>query len=106
MFLNSLVHVLMYTYYFTAAALGKDERKKRRYLWWGRYLTQFQMFQFLTMMVQGTYCWLVDPQYPVFLSKLLVGYMVTLLALFADFYVRKHHGKRARKQGIDLSKEA
>lgn len=96
-FLNSLVHVLMYTYYFTAAALGKDDRKKRRYLWWGRYLTQFQMFQFVTMMVQGSYCWLVDKQYPVFLSKLLVGYMMTLLALFADFYARKHYGRRGAK---------
>lgn len=95
-FLNSLVHVIMYTYYFTAAALGKDEKKKRRYLWWGRYLTQFQMFQFITMMIQGTYCSLVDTRYPVFLSKLLVGYMMTLLALFANFYVRKHIGRKPR----------
>lgn len=28
--LNSLVHVLMYTYYLVAAALGKDEQKKRK----------------------------------------------------------------------------
>ncbi len=84
----------MYTYYFTAAALGKDDKKKRRFLWWGRYLTQFQMFQFVTMMIQGTYCSLVATQYPVFLSKLLVGYMMTLLALFANFYVQKHFGGR------------
>lgn len=95
----------MYTYYFTAAALGKDERKKRRYLWWGRYLTQFQMFQFVTMMLQGSYCWLVDKRYPVFMSKLLVGYMATLLALFFDFYRRKHL-KGAAKRAINPSKEA
>lgn len=41
----------MYTYYFLAAALV-DEREKKKFLWWGRYLTQFQMFQFLTMMAQ------------------------------------------------------
>jgi elongation of very long chain fatty acids protein 4 len=51
-FLNSLVHVVMYTYYFTAAMLGSNEKAKKKYLWWGRYLTQFQMFQFVTMMAQ------------------------------------------------------
>lgn len=51
-FLNSLVHVVMYTYYFIAALLGSNEKAKKRYLWWGRYLTQFQMFQFVTMLSQ------------------------------------------------------
>lgn len=42
MFLNSLVHVGMYAYYFAATALGARPAARRRYLWWGRYLTQFQ----------------------------------------------------------------
>jgi len=41
-FLNSLVHVFMYAYYFAATALGANAAARRRYLWWGRYLTQFQ----------------------------------------------------------------
>ncbi len=50
--LNSFVHVLMYTHYLLAAMLGKNMKARRKYLWWSRYLTQFQMFQFVTMMVQ------------------------------------------------------
>ena len=42
-FLNSLVHVFMYAYYFAATALGANPAARRRYLWWGRYLTQFQV---------------------------------------------------------------
>ena len=39
--LNSLVHVIMYSYYFLAA-LGPSLQP---YLWWKRYLTTFQMIQ-------------------------------------------------------------
>jgi elongation of very long chain fatty acids protein 4 len=42
----------MYTYYFLAGVLGPNEELRKRYLWWGKYLTMFQMFQFMTMMVQ------------------------------------------------------
>ncbi|KAK9827354.1 hypothetical protein WJX81_000104 [Elliptochloris bilobata] len=88
-FLNSLVHVFMYAYYFAATALSDNPAARRRYLWWGRYLTQFQMFQFVTMMAQAAYCWRFSP-YPKPLSKLLFFYMQTLLALFAHFYVQKY----------------
>ena len=50
--LNSLVHVFMYMYYALSMVLGKDPARRRKYLWWSRYLTQFQMFQFVTNMVQ------------------------------------------------------
>merc|ERR1712037_726826 len=41
--LNCLVHVIMYGYYFLAA-LGPHMRP---YLWWKKYLTTFQMIQFV-----------------------------------------------------------
>lgn len=41
--LNAVVHVLMYSYYFMAA-LGPHMQK---YLWWKKYLTTFQIGQFL-----------------------------------------------------------
>ena len=50
--LNSLVHMVMYMYYFLASAIGRDEKKRRKYLWWGKYLTMFQMTQFVTMVFQ------------------------------------------------------
>ena len=91
--LNSLVHVLMYTYYLSAAVIGKDVKKKKKYLWWGRYLTQFQIFQFVSMLIQSSYILLADSPYPKFLSRLLFFYMITLLTLFLNFYIRKHGSK-------------
>eukprot|EP00892_Ulva_mutabilis_P002340 jgi/Ulvmu1/12106/UM084_0031.1 len=94
--LNSLVHVVMYAYYLLASALGKDERLRRKYLWWGRFLTMFQMTQFVTMVCQATYC-LVMGAYNQFLARLLFFYMLSLLALFGQFYIQKYSKGAARK---------
>ncbi len=48
-FLNSIVHVIMYSYYFLAA-LGPQFQ---RYLWWKKYLTLFQMIQFTAVFVKS-----------------------------------------------------
>lgn len=90
MFINALVHVIMYTYYLAASIIGKDVRKKRKYLWWGRYLTQFQMLQFVSMMVQAIGVWVASP-YPKFIAQLEFGFMVSLLILFWQFYSKKHN---------------
>jgi hypothetical protein len=52
-----------------------------RYLWWGRYVTQFQMAQFCANLAQAWYCMRNSP-YPRFMSELLLWYMVSLLFLF------------------------
>mmetsp|Transcript_36502 Transcript_36502/g.103097 ORF Transcript_36502/g.103097 Transcript_36502/m.103097 type:complete len:290 (-) Transcript_36502:1379-2248(-) len=88
-FLNSLVHIVMYTYYLLAALVGKDPKVRRKYLWWGQYLTMFQMGQFVSMMLQGAYIWMYSP-YPKELATLLFFYMHTLLALFAHFFFQKY----------------
>ena len=43
-------------------------------------------------LVQAAYCYFASP-YPKFLSKLLFFYMITLLALFMNFYIKKHSRK-------------
>ena len=45
----------MYTYYLMAVLVGKDEKKRKKYLWWGRYLTQMQMLQFFLNLCQSVY---------------------------------------------------
>ena len=95
-FLNSLVHVFMYSYYLAASLLGGNDAAKKKYLWWGRYLTMFQMFQFITMMAQAAYTWHYSP-YPAALSKLLFYYMQTLLALFLHFFLVKYAGGKPKK---------
>ena len=47
------MHVVMYTYYFLATTLGKDAQRRKKWLWWGHYLTIFQMTQFVTMLTQA-----------------------------------------------------
>jgi elongation of very long chain fatty acids protein 4 len=87
--LNSWVHVCMYSYYLLAVMVGKSEKARKKYLWWGRYLTQMQMLQFLCNLFQAIYCRVYSP-YPRFISDLLLIYMLTLLALFGRFYYSKH----------------
>ena len=100
--LNSLVHVLMYSYYLLASIGGANLDFKRRWLWWGKYMTLFQISQFVSMLGQAIYCLFYSP-YPKGVSNLYMYYMVTLLALFGNFFAKKHfsgaqkaHGKKAQ----------
>lgn len=56
-----------------------------------------QMFQFVTNMAQAAYCQLYSP-YPKQLSTLLFFYMITLLALFLNFYLGKHGSSNKQPQ--------
>ncbi|KAH6555945.1 hypothetical protein KP509_1Z215400 [Ceratopteris richardii] len=65
--LNSIVHVFMYLYYFLSALWTDDMKRKQRYLFWGKYLTQMQMLQFTINMVQAMYSIIFKSPYPQFL---------------------------------------
>ena len=80
----------MYSYYLLASIAGKDKKLKQKYLWWGRYLTQFQMLQFVSCMLQAAGMLQASP-YPAFIAKTQIFYMMSLLFLFMEFYIRKHH---------------
>lgn len=88
--MNSAVHVLMYLYYLLSALLRNDEKVRQKYLFWGKYLTQFQMIQFIFNWIQASYGIKVQAPYPQFLYKILFYYMISLLMLFFNFYVKKH----------------
>jgi elongation of very long chain fatty acids protein 4 len=96
--LNSGVHVLMYAYYFLAACLRSSPKLKNKYLFWGRYLTQFQMFQFMLNLVQAYYDMKTNAPYPQWLIKILFYYMISLLFLFGNFYVQKYIKPSGGKQ--------
>ena len=72
--LNSLVHVLMYSYYFLAA-LGPHMQK---YLWWKRYLTTFQMIQVFIVIVS---CCVFQPAN----MCLALGWLVKFFFIFSCF---------------------
>lgn len=84
---NSAVHLAMYFYFFSRS-LGIAP-------WWGIYLTQFQMAQFVFMMLHGAAMIAFDCPYPRTVTVIYVVYIALMLALFAQFYVRKYCFKKA-----------
>ena len=88
---NSLVHVFMYSYYFLAS-LGPHMQK---YLWWKKYLTKFQMAQFLIVSAKS---WVVilgfaECGYPWQFCGVSAFMMTMFFCLFAQFYVRAYIDK-------------
>ena len=96
--MNSWVHVCMYLYYLLSTVI-KEPGSRKRYLWWGKYLTQMQMLQFAINLGHGAACIFLSP-YPRFYSILITGYMVSLLVLFGQFYLSKYKrgGTAAKKK--------
>jgi len=87
---NAFIHVLMYSYYFLASLKVPCP--------WKKYLTQAQMLQFLLNAAQSVYVLYYDTAYPKFWAKVLLSFMVTLLILFGNFYVKSNSRPAARPQ--------
>jgi elongation of very long chain fatty acids protein 4 len=81
-FANAFIHVIMYTYY-GLTTLGIK-------VWWGRFLTIMQMTQFVSMIVHSGYLVIKGCPYPLVTTLVYHIYVVSLLVLFAQFYVKKH----------------
>lgn len=80
---NSVVHVVMYSYYM-ASALQID----KRWLMWGRYLTQMQILQFVVIMFQHSASF-IGGTYPRYLLGANMVFLSTLMVLFSKFYTKK-----------------
>ncbi|XP_076846268.1 elongation of very long chain fatty acids protein 4b [Brachyhypopomus gauderio] len=84
--INSGVHVLMYSYY-GLAALGPHVQKL---LWWKRYLTIVQMVQFHVTIGHAAHSLYVGCPFPSWMQWALIGYTVTFIILFVNFYYRTY----------------
>ena len=62
-------------------------------------MTSFQMSQFVSMLAQGLYCY-YKSDYPKWLSKLIVVYMVTLLILFGNFFAKKYLKPKSKSKKL------
>ncbi|KAJ8732481.1 hypothetical protein PYW07_015080 [Mythimna separata] len=93
-FLNSLVHVFMYTYY-GLAALGPNVAK---YLWWKKYMTKFQLIQFVSIIIQYVATVRVSDCPP---SKGVAVFVScntgVILLLFLNFYRQNYNKRREGK---------
>lgn len=86
--INCWVHVVMYTYYLLTTIIT-DKGTRKKYLWWGIYLTQFQMSQFFINLIHSIWCFNYSPYW--YFGKVLQAIdMSVLLILFGNFYIKKY----------------
>uniref|UniRef100_A0A1B0CF34 Elongation of very long chain fatty acids protein n=1 Tax=Lutzomyia longipalpis TaxID=7200 RepID=A0A1B0CF34_LUTLO len=84
--LNSFVHIVMYFYYMVAA-MGPRYQK---YIWWKKYLTTFQMVQFVAIFIHQFQLLFRDCDYPKGFMVWIGLHGVMFLFLFSDFYKAKY----------------
>ncbi|RWS29409.1 Elongation of very long chain fatty acids protein-like protein [Leptotrombidium deliense] len=89
-FINSFVHVIMYTYY-GLAAVGPQMNK---YLWWKRYLTVLQMVQFILIFIHSFQLLFRDCSFPRAFGLWISAHGVLFWFLFSHFY--RHTYLRAK----------
>ncbi|CAL1532595.1 unnamed protein product [Lymnaea stagnalis] len=84
--INSIVHVIMYTYY-GLSALGPAVQP---YLWWKKYVTKIQLTQFVIILGHciyvGTHCHFHLKGF-VFLA---IFYAVCMITLFTNYYYQEY----------------
>ncbi|EZA51593.1 Elongation of very long chain fatty acids protein [Ooceraea biroi] len=91
--LNTYVHIVMYTYYLLAA-MGP---KLQPYLWWKKYLTAFQMLQFIAIMVHAFQLLFIECNYPKAFVWWIGLHAVMFLFLFNEFYQQSYQQKKPRR---------
>uniref|UniRef100_A0A0K8RF79 Elongation of very long chain fatty acids protein n=1 Tax=Ixodes ricinus TaxID=34613 RepID=A0A0K8RF79_IXORI len=84
--LNSSVHIVMYTYY-GLAALSPNLRPN---LWWKKYVTQFQIAQFMVLTVHAIVPILHVCGFPQGFACFMAAEAALFSALFSQFYVRTY----------------
>lgn len=102
---NSWIHVVMYLYYLLAALIGKNEKLRRKYLFWSKYLTMLQMLQFVSFIGQSIFGLFRPQYYPPGLCRLLFFYSLSLLLFFAHFFFEKHGKSSTRSNTVDFNEK-
>lgn len=98
-FINTLVHTIMYTYYFLATYPSM-----RPYLGWKKYLTQMQIVQFLIIIaccLQPLF--IPGCKFPRALSLIMVAFSFVFIYLFVDFYLKSYNRSKKLLQKEQLT---
>lgn len=84
---NSVVHFLMYFYYFLAG-LGTSYRK---FLFWKKYLTLLQMTQFIVATLHSAaILFMKDCHFPAAYSAWIISLEIPFFFLFLNFYLKSY----------------
>lgn len=98
--LNTFVHIVMYTYYLLAA-MGP---KYQKFLWWKKYLTSFQMVQFIAIMVHAFQLLFIECNYPRAFVWFIGMHAVMFFFLFNEFY-KQAYQKKVKANALKASVE-
>jgi len=102
--LNSTVHVFMYSYYGLSVIPSLRDK-----LWWKKYITIFQLVQFILIFTHTFSGLLRGCDYPLWGQYMLNGYMIIMLILFTNFfiheYVTRSNDAKRRKQRLGQTKK-
>lgn len=85
-FVNSGVHVVMYSYY-ALSALGPAVTP---YLFFKKYITRIQMIQFLFLMAHALQLLFRDCDFPNIFVSYIGFYAVLFMIMFSNFYVKSY----------------
>ena len=88
----------MYSYYFLAS-FGS---KYRKYLWWKKYLTGFQLVQFATCLAQACVAYRDGCPWPEWMYWWFIGYQFSFLVLFGNFFMVNYVKKNFECKGEPL----
>jgi len=94
--LNSFVHIVMYFYYMVAA-MGP---KYQKFIWWKKYLTTFQMVQFVAIFTHQFQLLFRECDYPKGFMVWIGLHGVMFLFLFSDFYKSKYTSLKNKTKKI------
>lgn len=93
--LNTFVHIIMYFYYMISA-MGPEYQK---YVWWKKYLTTFQIAQFVAIFVHQFQLLFRECDYPKSFTVWIGLHGVLFLFLFSGFYKEQYIEANKRKSG-------
>ncbi|XP_015930588.2 very long chain fatty acid elongase 7 [Parasteatoda tepidariorum] len=99
--INTIVHTVMYSYY-GLAALGP---KVQKFLWWKKYLTTFQMIQFVMVFFYVLNLMITRCQvskFIIYLNTFLAG---LFLLMFYDYFQNTYMKKKAVRKQRALEEE-
>lgn len=99
--MNCLVHIVMYAYYALAAIPSMKGK-----LWWKKYITKFQLTQFVLILIHTLQTGFTGCDFPVWGVYFLTTYMIMMIVLFGNFYLQSYlknqsfKQKKAEKDGL------
>ena len=100
-FVNSFVHIVMYSYYALAAAGARG----RVVTWLKKSTTKIQMIQFVLMIVHSLQILFNGCNFPKWTAYSNAGHGLLFLALFANFYRHRYSGTVQKNVDVVGNKE-